>query len=148
MKEGELLRYLGAVVLVIGGLIFIKNMMSFQKNLIEGFVGMDNNISEVITGKDYPNLKPIIQQQEDVLRVDKYRTKYEDMLIDMDEYLNGVIMGKLIEVSNNVGENDLKDETELDSVATQLNTLYTLKNNLNSSMTYIDSKKSKSSRLF
>lgn len=141
MSQEQLLQYLGYGVLILLGLILIKNLISTQRNMIETFIGDSSNLSELITSSDFPNLKSEVQQQEDVLRVDKYRTKYEDMLIDFDEYLNGVILQKLVQNTNKIGEGTLSKDETMNTIVGELNSLYTLKNNLNSTMSYIDSKK-------
>lgn len=141
MSQEEVLQYLGYGVLILIGLLLIKNLFYTQRKMIETFIGDSSNLSELITSSEFPNLKSAVQQQEDVLRVDKYRTKYEDMLIDFDEYLNGVILQKLVQNTSKIGDGNLSKEDEMNAVVSELNSLYTLKQNLNSTMTYIDSKK-------
>ena len=147
MKTEQTLMYIGAVVLVIFGFYSLVKMFKLQTSVVEGFLSNSNNITDIITKTDFPNLKEEIQKQEDVLRIDKYRTKYEDMLIDFDEYLNGVLLQELVQTTDSLGTSE-PDSEKMDGIIKNLNQIYELKDNLNSTMKYVDSKKSSKTGLF
>ena len=150
MNNNEILMYLGIFLLAIFVIYFLSNMANIQRNVIEGLTnnkgpspGMGSNLKD-----DVKNIKKMNEQLNDMLDMDKYKSDYEDIIINFDEYLDNMaifLFGNTLTNKTNPFEiiDDLtKTDKDNNSVIKQLNEIYQLKENLNSTMDYLNSKKS------
>lgn len=105
--------------------------------------GMSNkssvsNLSEIVS--DITNLnsqmKRQIEQNSNSLLINKYKSDYEDFLINANDLLNQTIFSNLLSLMDE-DNGSLSSQSTMDSISI-LNSLYTLKDNLNSSMLFID----------
>lgn len=143
MKQEEILMYVGMIVVAFFVLYMISRMAKIQRNVVEGLTNnknKDKSMIDVMAEGNIKELKSLNQKLDDSLRIDKYRKDYEDMLIDLDDYLNGVLLRELTFLSNDI--NDIKETSQLSESIPKINELYKFKENLNTTMDYIDSKSS------
>lgn len=110
---------------------------------IEGLTNQNQggkSVADIIAEGDIKQLKSAIQKADNVILVNKYRSDYEDALIDLEEILNQSILMKVLTMSSDIdskdGVNTIKPET-----ISAINNLYTLRDNIATTMDYIDGKK-------
>lgn len=110
---------------------------------IEGLTNQNQggkSVADIIAEGDIKQLKSVIQKADNVILVNKYRSDYEDALIDLEEILNQSILMKVLTMSSDIdskdGVNTIKPET-----ISAINNLYTLRDNIATTMDYIDGKK-------
>jgi hypothetical protein len=141
------------VMYILVGIVIVFIIFSIigSGKVVEGITNkkQTKSIYDLLAEGDYKQLTKIIQKMDDILLVDKYRTDYEDTLVSLEEALNqNILMNLLViasEANTDKGLTSIKPE-ELEG----LNMMYKLRDNLSSTMDYIDGKKSdqKSSSLF
>ena len=118
---------------------------------IEGMANKNNkkSLTDILANGDHKQIEAFVKKMDDTLLIDKYRTDYEDMLVSLEEALNQGILDVLIYLSSSINSNDGINKMNFSTVS-NLNELYKLRDNLTSTMDYIDGKKSseKSSGFF
>jgi hypothetical protein len=157
MENNEILMYLGIFLLSIFIIYFLSRMANIQMNVIEGLTNnknSDNNnkMSNIVgssLNEEISNLKKTNEKLNDMLDIDKYKKEYEDVLIHLDEYLDNITLfylGNSISHKNpfEIVSSLTKSEKGEKSNIEIMNELYKLKENLNSTMDYLDGKKSNS----
>lgn len=148
MESEKYIMYGTYFVLGIFIIYFVVSMINLQTTLVEGLTNNEQiGIMDKISQGNLKTLQKENKKIEDLLRIDKYRTDYEDYLIDLEEYLNWLILGKLI-MLDVADIEDVKIGTSTNKEFTQINQLYELKKNLNTTMDYIDGKKTSRTGLF
>jgi len=161
-NKEELYKYLGLSIAVILVVYIGVKTLKFQSKMVEGlttqtkssqpattaasnlndFVLLENSAKEL-----FDNIKTRNDKLNDIISIEKYRSDYENLLMVLEEYTNNMMFGKIITVSNKVQQNGVgKNLTweilyEIDNA----NKLKTFVETLNSTMKYIDRKKSSSS---
>lgn len=140
------------VMYVIVGLLLFYIGLSIlgTAQVVEGMTNKKGKtLSDILANEDHKQIEAYVKKMDDTLLVDKYRSDYEDVLVNLEEACNQNILEKLLSLSSNVktstGFNTVDDKTII-----YLNGLYKLRDNLSSTMDYIDGKKSNenSSSLF
>lgn len=114
---------------------------------VEGMTDKKNDTksyTDLLAEGDHKQIKKVIEKNDDVILIDKYRSDYEEVLIDLEEMINQNLLVDLLYLSAGIkgkdagmGLNSVKPKA-LESV----NNLYKLRDNLSSTMDYIDGKKS------
>ena len=142
MTSEDIYKYLGlAIVIVVVAYIAIKSL-TFQARLIEGMKSKDN---EETTTTDKDKVADAIKSKTnamlDSLLVDKYRSSYDDTIIELEEYVNVTILTNV----TNFAETIATPGPSSTAMMTALNTLQAFKATLNDSMKYLDGIKSSNS---
>lgn len=132
----ESLLTVGVVVILI---YLLVKLFGAQQMTIEGLTNKQKvPLMETMAQGNLKDLKKEIQQLDDAIRLDKYKSDYEDMLIDLDEIINQNILVNLVMfgdgMTKDVDRN--KDDANLKTVKE----LYGIKEILESTMQYIDGK--------
>lgn len=134
---------------IIIGIIIVYILFSIlgTANTVEGMTNKDNTtkpFAEILAEGDHKQIKKVIEKNDDMILIDKYRSDYEEALIDLEETINQNLLMDLLSLSAGIkakdagmGMNSIKPEA-IDG----LNNLYKLRDNLSSTMDYIDGKKS------
>lgn len=141
MTQEDILMYIGMIVVAFFVLYMIARFAKIQRNVVEGLTNnknSDKSMIDVMAEGNIKELKSLNQKLDDSLRIDKYRKDYEDMLIDLDDYINGVLLREIAFLSNDI--KDTKETNQMIETIPRLNELYKFKENLNTTMDYIDSK--------
>jgi hypothetical protein len=151
METEQLLMYIGMGVIVVFAIYFVLKMGSLQTRVIEGLTSKSKQKTsfwDSITTGDIKALKAGNEKMADTLLISKYKTDYEDMLIDYETAIDNNILGWLISFSGLINKDGMINVsvTNKDSGPSVLspdkinllNGLYTLKNNLNSTMEFLD----------
>jgi len=133
----DLLKIFGVIALVLFllyvGTNSLKLHMNMQRNIMEGLA---NNGSNGIGGSAGTYATSIDQQAtvlQDSLLIKKYKTDYENVIINMEEYLGLVMLETALQFSPT---NGLSPENL--TILTNLNTLTAAKQSLNAVMTVVD----------
>ena len=98
----------------------ISNLRNIKEGLTSGVGGTASTFND--------ELKAKLVLLQDELLISKYRTDYEDILMNMETYLNLMILKKTV---------NLNPETSDDVIT--INNLYNLINSVGSSIKFIDS---------
>ena len=153
MISEQVLTYIGMSVVILGAVYYVYKVMQVQDRVIEGLVSNSKkSLSDIMANNDIQALKGLNEKMADTLLIGKYRTNYEDMILDLETALDNTILMSLINISGNVNKNDSSldisnEKTGLSKAIPMLNDLYKLKKNLNLSMDFLDSQKSSSGSL-
>ena len=112
-REGVFYKYIGVIALISLVIYLVIKTFNFQKNILEGFESKYNPSSIDDLNK---NLNEIKETMKDKLLVSKYRNKYEEALMNIDEVSSLKQLTYLLEngydknngITSNVGyESDL-----------------------------------------
>jgi|TARA_Y100000992_G_C21265411_1_gene493692 hypothetical protein len=130
ITTGTLLQCLGCAIVCIVLLYIIMSLLKYQVKIVEGITNMASDSSNIAE-----SIKKDTTKTLDGMLIDKYRTNYEDIIINMNEWcdiqiLNTIISGDL-DCTN--GYND-----KLLSKMRNINDLETFKGTLNKAMKYLD----------
>jgi hypothetical protein len=121
----EFLQIIGVVCLLLIFVYMSTQVMKLQRHVfIEGF-GLAGDSEEFSK-----NIKAKYTKLHDQLLVKKYRTNYENTVLNMDDYINTLMLDCVLQI-------DL-DKDSMPSFE-KLNTLNAAKQSLNSVMKFIDS---------
>jgi hypothetical protein len=143
MMNEDLLKIVGLIVLV-GFLLYILfKSLNLQMKVMEGLTNPDASSSsssssangEAGNASAYAsNIKTDVIKMQDSLLISKYRKDYENTIINLDDYVNLL----MLQVSLNLDPTPGKMEDNIKKL-TLLNTLYNSKQGLNAVMKFIDS---------
>lgn len=133
----DLLKIVGIVALVIFLLYLVSNSLKLHLNLQRTiFEGLENNGENGIGGSAGPYATEISKkatQLHDELLVSKYKSDYENVIMNLDEYL-GLAM---LQTSLQISPKDPTSPVNME-LLTKLNTLHASKQALNSIMTVVE----------
>lgn len=150
MFSEQILTYIGMAVVILFAIYYVYKVMQVQNNVIEGLSRRTKSKDTSptlgsILDTDNNALKKSNEKASDVLLISKYRSKYEDLLLDLDTTLDNNILRMLGLLGLSVDDNgDIiisKEGVPLEFLQ-GINELYKLKNNLNTTMDFLDSTKS------
>ena len=144
----KILKTIGAIVVIILiSLLFYKvfNLqIFFMKSIKEGLVSSSLTTSPTVTDgyginakTMATNIKSLSKALSDKLIVSKYRTDYENIIINMEDYINLLMINNVLSFNASSFSND-------DDIIKYLNNLGSLKlsrDALNDVMKYLDSMK-------
>ena len=116
-----------AILLVIS--LIILNIVG-DKSVIEG---LENNVSESdITESQNAAILSKIVMLDDQLMISKYKRQYENMIINMDDYINLMMIQQLLKIKMDSGIGTTIEGLDY------LNTLKSAKDSLNVAMKFLD----------
>jgi hypothetical protein len=138
----EWLKIVGIVV-VLGFIIYLAaKSLKIHRNMIEGLT-MPADTSALTSGVTNGQagsanayaaaIKAQVIKMQDVLLITKYRTDYENVIINMDDYINLLMLQAVLNL-------DTSSDSAANNIAAinSLNTLQSAKVALNSTMKFID----------
>jgi len=110
-----------------------------QYTMIEGLENKSSSNSNNIAANAKPfadGLKSAAVSKVDALLIPKYRTDYENAIINTDDYINALMLEQLLKI-------DIKTESPTNNIdiLTKINQLQSSKSALNSIMTFVDKQK-------
>ena len=133
----DLLKIIGIVVLVVFLLYLASNALKLHLNLQRNIMeGLTNNVENGVGGSAATYATSIAQQAtvlQDSLLIKKYKTDYENVVINLEEYLGLAMLQSALQFSPTGGMSP-----ENLTILTNLNTLNNAKQTLNAVMTVID----------
>jgi hypothetical protein len=138
MKD-EFFKIIGIIIVCFFIIYIVMKMFQPQTKVIEGLTNDDGTSSssnsssnEVATVESYAaSIKAQLIKLKDDLLISKYKKKYEDVIIDLDDYI-GYLMIKQV-INMNLGDmvSNIKD-------IENLNILKNSKDSLNAVMVFLD----------
>jgi hypothetical protein len=118
---------IGVIILVILSIIF--NLIG-DNSMIEG---LENNVSESdITESQNAAIQSKIVMLDDQLMINKYKRQYENMIINMDDYINLMMIQQILKIKFDSGVGTTIEGLDY------LNTLKSAKDSLNVAMKFLD----------
>ena len=136
--------YVGMIVVVLFGIYYVCKVMSVQGKVIEGLTSKkksQKSVMDLMTEGDVKSLKSAIEKMSDTVLIGKYKSDYEDMLMDFEQVIDYNILLGIVSMSGGV-ETGGSISTDTLGKIPLINELYSLKTNLNSTMDFLDSQKS------
>jgi len=132
-----ILSIVGSVIFGVISIYLIIRFFTMQKKFIEGLTNQTNNTlstnGEAGSSTAYAStVKAKTVQLQDELLISKYRKDYENIIINMDDYIGMLMLKQLVNINPNA---DLKINIEAIS---NLNSLKASKDTLNSIMKFLD----------
>jgi len=108
-----------------------------QYTMIEGLENQSSSNNIAANAKPFADgLKTAAVSKVDALLIPKYRTDYENAIINTDDYINALMLEQLLKMDiTNEGTNNNID------ILTKISQLQSAKTALNSIMTFVDKQK-------
>jgi len=131
--NSDFLKIVGIVVVVLFIMFVITKSLKLQKNIVEGMTNGSATSSLTGVAGTAGDYSAAIQSQstqiQDTLLISKYRPQYETVIINMDTYLNLLILQGFLNLNTN--------SINIDAI-NNINSLYTSKQALNGAMKFMD----------
>ena len=140
MELDNIYKYLGLAVIILVVVYVVMRSLTFQARLIEGMKSKDKE-EETTTDKDkVPDaIKSKTNTILDSLLVDKYRSSYDDTIIELEEYVNVTILAGIISSAEAIATAPGSEPSQ--HTINVLNNLQAFKATLNDSMKFLDGMK-------
>jgi hypothetical protein len=143
----DILKFLGICV-VVGVLVFYAiKFLKLQAKVLEGAANMSDSTSTTSSSANgiggsaaqyNSTLKSEVVKMQDTLLLSKYRTEYENALLNLDDYLNLSMLKTALSIDLTSEFTPGKPNPNI-ALLTSLKTMGDAKASLNSTMKYIDS---------
>lgn len=140
MEINSVLYYVGVVAVAICIYYFVRSLYDTQGSIVEGLKNKDSKSSVIgnLSINDVKSLKKDVENLQDTLLISKYKTDYEDLLLDLDKILDYNILYYLTILPMNIDNKGGLQKDTFTSIPL-INDLYKLKDNLNETMNFLDS---------
>lgn len=137
LKEDEIYRYLGIFTLTLFFIYIVSCVLNTQNNIIEGLTNQKKplNIQDDLFSNLDKHLKENNDRLSDSLLIKKYKTQYEDSIIEIDTNTDLKILQSTILYGNALAN---KDDKEAKKYLEEINLLQNLKASLKNTMKHID----------
>lgn len=109
-----------------------------QYTIIEGLENQSTNNIAANAKPFADSLKSVAVGKVDALLIPKYRTDYENAIINTDDYISALMLEQLLQMD--MTENTKNTENNID-ILTKISQLQSAKTSLNSIMTFVDKQK-------
>ena len=138
MRE-DFFKIIGIIIVCFFIIYITMKMFRMQTQVIEGLTNADtintvsSNTGEAGTAASYAaGIKAQVVKLQDELLISKYRSDYESVIINLDDYVGYLMLQQCLNIKL---DGDFK--TKLDAI-NNLNILKNAKESLNSTMTFLD----------
>jgi len=137
LKEEEIYRYLGIFTLTLFFIYIVTCVLNTQNNIIEGLTNQKKplNIQDDLFSNLDKHLKENNDRLSDSLLIKKYKTQYEDSIIEIDTNTDLKILQLIILYGNALAN---KDDKEAKKYLEEINLLQNLKASLKNTMKHVD----------
>ena len=137
LKEDEIYRYLGIFTLTLFFIYIVSCVLNTQNNIIEGLTNQKKplNIQDDLFSNLDKHLKENNDRLSDSLLIKKYKTQYEDSIIEIDTNTEHKILQLTILYGNALAN---KDDKEAKKYLEEINLLQNLKASLKNAMKHVD----------
>jgi len=137
LKEDEIYRYLGIFTLTLFFIYIVSCVLNTQNNIIEGLTNQKKplNIQDDLFSNLDKHLKENNDRLSDSLLIKKYKTQYEDSIIEIDNNTELKILQLTILYGNALAN---KDDKEAKKYLEEINLLQNLKLSLKNTMKHVD----------
>ena len=137
LKEDEIYRYLGIGTLTLFFIYIVGCVLNTQNNIIEGLTNQKKplNIQDDLFSNLDKHLKENNDRLSDSLLIKKYKTQYEDSIIEIDTNTELKILQLTILYGNALAN---KHDKEAKKYLEEINLLQNLKTSLKNTMKHVD----------
>jgi|11_taG_2_1085331.scaffolds.fasta_scaffold84996_2 hypothetical protein len=137
LKEDEIYRYLGIFTLTLFFIYIVSCVLNTQNNIVEGLTNQKKplNIQDDLFSNLDKHLKENNDRLSDSLLIKKYKTQYEDSIIEIDTNTELKILQLTILYGNALAN---KDDKEAKKYLEEINLLQNLKASLKNTMKHVD----------
>ena len=137
LKEEEIYRYLGIFTLTLFFIYIVSCVLNTQNNIVEGLTNQKKplNIQDELFSNLDKHLKENNDRLSDSLLIKKYKTQYEDSIIEIDTNTELKILQLTILYGNALAN---KDDKEAKKYLEEINLLQNLKASLKNTMKHVD----------
>ena len=137
LKEDEIYIYLGIFTLTLFFIYIVSCVLNTQNNIIEGLTNQKKplNIQDDLFSNLDKHLKENNDRLSDSLLIKKYKTQYEDSIIEIDTNTELKILQLTILYGNALAN---KDDKEAKKYLEEINLLQNLKASLKNTMKHVD----------
>jgi len=137
LKEDEIYRYLGIFTLTLFFIYIVSCVLNTQNNIVEGLTNQKKplNIQNDLFSNLDKHLKENNDRLSDSLLIKKYKTQYEDSIIEIDTNTELKILQLTILYGNALAN---KDDKEAKKYLEEINLLQNLKASLKNTMKHVD----------
>jgi len=137
LKEEEIYRYLGIFTLTLFFIYIVSCVLNTQNNIVEGLTNQKKplNIQDNLFSNLDKHLKENNDRLSDSLLIKKYKTQYEDSIIEIDTNTELKILQLTILYGNALAN---KDDKEAKKYLEEINLLQNLKASLKNTMKHVD----------
>jgi hypothetical protein len=138
MKD-DFFKIIGIIIVCFFIIYIVMKMFQLQTKVIEGLTNDDGTTSssnassdEVATVESYAAaIKAQLIKLQDELLISKYKKKYEDVIIDLDDYIGYLMIKQVINMKLGDMVSNIQD-------IENLNILKNSKDSLNAAMVFLD----------
>jgi hypothetical protein len=132
-------KIIGIIIVCFFIIYIVMKMFQLQTKVIEGLTNDDGTSSssnsssdEVATIESYAaSIKAHLIKMQDELLISKYKKKYEDVIIDLDDYIGYLMIKQVINMKLGDMVSNIQD-------IENLNVLKNSKDSLNAAMVFLD----------
>ena len=137
LKEEEIYRYLGIFTVTLFFIYIVSCVLNTQNNIVEGLTNKKKplNIQDDLFSNLDKHLKENNDRLSDSLLIKKYKTQYEDSIIEIDTNTELKILQLTILYGNALAN---KDDKEAKKYLEEINLLQNLKTSLKNTMKHVD----------
>lgn len=137
LKEEEIYKYLGIFTLILFFVYIVNSVLNTQNNIIEGLTNQKKplNVQDDLFSNLDKHLKEHNDRLSDSLLIKKYKTQYEDSIIEIDTNTDLKILQLTILYGNALASKDDKDARKY---LEEINLLQNLKTSLKNTMKHVD----------
>ena len=134
----ELYKKLGVLFVALVAIYSLYKMLDINTTIMEGFVSkkQEKNTAGSFVQESKEELKKKVENIKDILLISKYRDDYEDMLLDLDEYLN-LSMLQAVNLFNMVSKKNGVNKDSME-IAKQIVDANNFRKTLDDIMVYLD----------
>jgi hypothetical protein len=138
MNQEEIFKIIGIIVVCFFIIYMTLKMFSLQSQVIEGLTNPDGTSSTSSSGEagnaiSYASsIKSRVIKLQDELLISKYKKNYEDVIINLDDYISYLMIKQTLNMSLS---GDLASNI---TAIEKLNILKNSKDSLNATMTFLD----------
>lgn len=133
----EFLKIVG--ILIISMIIIYFLIHGFKTNITEGLTNKSSDPmldfgSSSVT--DSENIKALNTILEDRLLISKYKKEYENLIINLDDYLNNLLLQYILTLGNSVSS--VTNSVDFEKQLRTIDLIKSTKESLNETMKYLD----------
>jgi hypothetical protein len=141
MQE-EFFKIVGIIIVIVFFIYLVVKSLKLQTSIIEGLTNPegDANVTDFSVNNSGSNVKTYttkitseFSKLKDSLNVDKYRIDYENLIVQLDDYLGALMTKEIL----NIDGNSITEEGFL-KIINKLNELNMGRQSLNTTMKFID----------
>jgi len=142
MKNPIVLYFLGAILILLIYIVFIKKKMreAFDIDDSTNVNGKEDTVEVQDSESIGTDLKTKATKIEDGLHLDKYRSQMENLIIDMNDWISAKTAAAIPGIAKKINESDGSDIGEIVGLMRKYNEMDNYKKTLNTTMKYIDGK--------